>query len=198
MKWIYKLIIILLLILTTLVIIKKPKEILVETEIITVDTVTVEDWTNKVSISTYESMEDELTKKLRSVQNKLNIRSKDLNEALRINAELKSQGYGKVDTITYIEVDTIKVVDYIELSYSDEFTEIGVKGHVTSPDSIEFSFSTDASLSMIEHTKYKQGKYKLSRWWYRLWKVGKHDVITIESDNPALKIQDIKHIQLNK
>lgn len=168
---------------------KRTKEVLITTEVVRVDTVTVESQINEITLSTYKRMNDEKTKAIKKLQEELGIRNSELKEAQRIIAEIRDSVYGRVDTVLIKQ-------DSLHLEYHDDWTNIEAQGRLSKPDSILVTYSTDANLTAITHTAYKPAKTKFGKWWYRLWKVGKHEDITIRSDNPNLEIKSVEILKI--
>lgn len=152
---------------------------------------------SEVNLRIWKMMNDSNSLVIKHLQDSLKIKDKDLKNAGRIIAELRAK---ELPVTTYIKADTIIQdsiiyvhVDSLDFKYRDEWTAIDVYGDL---DSLKLDYSVDADLSVIQHTAYKPAKTKFGRWWYRLWKVGKHEEVTIQSDNPNMKIDEIKWVKL--
>lgn len=167
----------------------------------TIDSLVASNRASEISLSTYRMMNDKLSRDIKDTQKMLNIKDRDLRSANRIIARLRSKVVGK-GTVTRIDTITKDSVTYycdsINLAYKDAFTDISVHANTCRLDSVTFDYSMNTSMTIISHTQYRKGNWFFTRFWNRLWKLGKHTKYSIVTDNPNIRIDSIKSIIINE
>lgn len=169
-----------------------PREVYIDQFIEKIDTVYIKSQVNTISIDTYKKMRDSLTVKIKSLQSELKIKNKNLTGASQIISNISDTVIARIDTVL------INNNDSIHFTYKDDFTYIEANGKFSDSDSLNVIYNTSANLTAISYYEYKDAKTKLGRWWNRLFKIGKHEVIKMKSDNPHLDIKSTQILKFSK
>jgi len=177
----------------------KIKEVLIQPEDVTqIDSCTYQATVESVTKDTYNKMHDSLITKIKDLQSKLKIKTKDIHTAAGINASTSDSVVGHLTMPETSDTVLKPLSDSLVIDYNDPWTYIHAEGRLSKPDSILINYKVNSNLSIITHTSYKPAKTALGRWWNRLWRRGKHETYTVEAENPNLQIKQLEVIKLSE